>query len=238
MAEVTNTNMEKHFFIYILENPEQFSKVESYYFNNNDIMFVYSVIREEYLRSEKHIVPSPKQIFSMVKLADTENKINDKVLQLLLKSDNSDMSLEWLLPRFKAWKIKNKINEDIVKGIELVRGIENVNLNDATEIAQKLKNIFNNTMVVDDDDDDLGLDFDDPESHKQEISKNSIQSGWSCIDGILGGGWFKSTFNVIMGETNVGKCSHYQTVIKIRNKKSGEIQEISIGDFYKNVNQH
>lgn len=205
MAEVTNTNMEKHFFIYILENPEQFSKVESYYFNNNDIMFVYSVIREEYLRSEKHIVPSPKQIFSMVKLADTENKINDKVLQLLLKSDNSDMSLEWLLPRFKAWKIKNKINEDIVKGIELVRGIENVNLNDATEIAQKLKNIFNNTMVVDDDDDDLGLDFDDPESHKQEISKNSIQSGWSCIDGILGGGWFKSTFNVIMGETNVGK---------------------------------
>jgi hypothetical protein len=54
----------------------------------------------------------------------------------------------------------------------------------------------------------------------------------SSIDSILGGGWSKSTLNVIMGETNVGKCSHYQTIIKIRNKKTGKIKNLTIGELY------
>lgn len=233
-----NTNMEKHYFVHILDNPDQFSKVEPYFFKNSDIMFIYSVIREDYIKSENHIVPSPQQIYAMVKLADSDGKINDKVINLLLKSDNSDISLEWILPRFKAWKIKNQLNGDMLKGIELVRGLEEIDLNNVTEIAQKLKGIFDNSLSVDDDDSDLGDDFDDPESHKQEISKNSIPSGWSCIDSILGGGWFRSTFNVIMGETNVGKCFFANTYISIRNKKTGNIQKIKTIDFYNMIKKN
>ena len=205
MAETMNTNMEKHYFIYILDNPDQFSKVETYFFKNSDIMFVYTVIREEYLRSESHIVPSTQQIVAMVKLADQDNKISNGVLKLLLQSDNSDISSEWLVPRFKAWKIQNQIKGDVMKGIEMVRGIEEINYDNVIDVAQKLKSMFGNVLLVDDDDQDLGSDFDDPESHKQQISKNSIMTGWPCIDSILSGGWSKSTLNVIMGETNVGK---------------------------------
>lgn len=205
MPSVANTNMEKHYFTWIMDHPEQISKVGSYFFKNQDIQFIYSVIREEYIKSEKHIVPSPQQILSMVKLADVDNKINIKVIQLLLKSDNSDISDDWLLPRFKAWKIQNQLKNDVLKSIDMVRGIEDVNYDNIQEVASKLKNLFNNVMLVDDDDDDLGDDFDDPESHKQKIQKNTIPSGWSSIDNILGGGWSKSTFNVLMGETNVGK---------------------------------
>ena len=205
MAESMNTNMEKHYFIYILDNPDQFSKVEPFFFKNSDIQFIYTVIREEYQRSESHIVPSITQIYSMVKLSDQDGKINDKVIKLLLQSDNSDISQEWLLPRFKGWKIQNQLKGDMLKGIDMVRGIEEINYDNIVEVAQKLKGMFGNVLLVDDDDDDLGADFDDPESHKQLISKNNILSGWACIDSILGGGWSKSTFNVIMGETNVGK---------------------------------
>jgi len=232
MAEVMNTNMEKHYFIYILDNPEQFSKVEPFFFKNSDIQFIYTVIREEYLRSESHVVPSVQQIYSMIKLSDQDNKINDKVIKLLLQSDNTDISQEWLLPRFKGWKIQNQIKGDMLKGIDMVRGIEEINYDNIVSVAQKLKGMFGNVLLVDDDDNDLGEDFDDPESHKQLISKNNIPSGWQSIDGILGNGWSKSTLNVIMGETNVGKCSHYQTLIKIKNKKTGKIQKISIGNLY------
>lgn len=233
MAEAMNTNMEKHFFIYILDTPDQFSKVEPYFFKNSDIQFVYTVIREEYLRSESHIVPSTQQIVAMVKLADQEGKISMAILKLLLQSDNSDMGMEWLLPRFKAWKIENQLNGDMLKTIDMVRNIKGeINYDTMVEVAQKIKGIFGNVLLVDDDDSDLGMDFDDPESHKQLISKNSIHTGWPCIDSILGGGWSKSTLNVIMGETNVGKCSHYQTLVKIRNKSTGKIQEISIGALY------
>lgn len=205
MAETMNTNMEKHYFVYILDNPDQFSKVEPFFFKNSDIQFVFTVIRDEYLRSESHVVPSTQQIVAMVKLADQDNKISMPVLKLLLQSDNSDLSQEWLLPRFKAWKIQNQLNGDIIKGIDMVRGIKEIDYNNVVEIAQKLKGMFGNVLLVDDDDQDLGADFDDPESHKQLISKNCIPTGWSCIDSILGGGWSKSTLNVIMGETNVGK---------------------------------
>ena len=205
MAEVMNTNMEKHYFIYILDNSDQFSKVEPFFFKNSDIQFVYTVIREEYLRSESHIVPSPQQIYSMVKLADQGKTVNDKVVKLLLQSNNSDISEEWLLPRFKGWKIQNQLKGDMLRSIDMIRNIEDVGYDNVVEIAQKLKGVFNNVLLVDDDDQDLGSDFDDPESHKQQTSKNFIPTGWPCIDTILGGGWSKSTLNVIMGETNVGK---------------------------------
>lgn len=236
MAEIMNTNMEKHFFTHILDNPDQFSKVEPFFFKNSDIIFIYTVIRDEYLRSESHIVSSPQQIYAMVKLSDRDGAINDKVIQMLLKSDNSDISNEWLLPRFKAWKIRNQLDSDVLKSIELIHGIDKTDLTNVTEIAHKLKTIFNNSLGVDDDDTDLGEDFDDPESHKQQISKNSIPTGWSCIDSILGGGWSRSTFNVIMGETNVGKCQHYDTQIVIRNKKTGLSKTVKIGDFFKKSN--
>jgi len=232
MAEAMNTNMEKHYFIHILDNPEQFSKVEPFFFRNSDIQFIYTVIRDEYIKSESHIIPSPQQIYSMVKLADQDNKINDKVIKLLLQSDNADISQEWLSPRFKAWKIKNQLKGDALKMIDMIRGIDEIDYDDVTEIAQKTKTMFNNVLLVDDDDQDLGEDFDDPESHKQQISKNSIPTGWSSIDSILGGGWSKSTLNVIMGETNVGKCSKSDTPIRIKSKKTGEIKEITIGDFF------
>ena len=235
MAEVMNTNMEKHYFIYILDNPEQFSKVEPFFFKNSDIQFIFSVIREEYLKSESHIVPSIQQIYSMVKLCDQDNKINDKVIKLLLQSDNSDISQEWLAPRFKSWKIQNQLKGDMLKGIDMIRGIEEVNYENVVEIAQKMKGMFGNVLLIDDDDQDLGEDFDDPESHKQMVSKNSIPSGWSCIDSILHGGWSKSTLNVIMGETNVGKCQHFDTQVVIKNKKTGEIKKIKIGEFYEAV---
>lgn len=205
MADVTNTNQEKHYFVHILENPDQFSKVEPYFFKNSDIMFIYSVIRDEYIRSESHTVPSINQIYSMVKLADQENKISDKVIKLLLQSDNGDISSEWLTPRFKSWKIKNQLQGDMLKGIDFVRSLDDIDYDNVVDVAQKIKGMFSNVLLVDDDDQDLGDDFDDPESHKQEISKNCIPTGWQCIDTILGGGWSKSTLNVIMGETNVGK---------------------------------
>jgi archaellum biogenesis ATPase FlaH len=205
MAESMNTNMEKHYFIYILDNPDQFSKVEPFFFKNSDIQFIYTVIREEYLKNTSHIVPSSQQIYAMIKLSDHDHKINDKVIKILLESDNSDISEYWLLPRFKGWKIQNQLKGDMLKGIDMVRGIEEINYDNIVEVAQKLKGMFGNVLLVDDDDQDLGADFDDPESHKQLLSQNNVPTGWPCVDNILGGGWSKSTLNVIMGETGGGK---------------------------------
>jgi hypothetical protein len=230
--EVMNVNMEKNFFTFILDNPIQFQKVENYFFKNNDIQFIYTIIRDEYLQSKN--VPSPQQIIDMIKLNDPENKIPNDVIKIILKNDISDKS-SWIEERFKAWKISNLVRNNTMKVIDEIRGLHDIDLENAQSVLSKIKNIYNNIPLIDDDDMDLGDDFDDPESHKQDIAKYKIPTGWSSVDKILSGGWDMSTFNVLMGETNIGKCCVSETNIKIRNKKTNKIYQITIGDFYKMI---
>ena len=229
MPEVMNVNMEKNFLTYIIENPAQFSRVENYFFKNENIQFINVNVKDEYLKSKK--VPSPQQIVDMIKLNDPEGRISNDIIKIVLKNDISDKK-DWIENRFRAWRMSNMVRENTSLVIEKLRTLEDIDLDNVKSVVANIRNLYNNIPLLDEDEDDLGDDFDDPESHRQEISKYRIPSGWSNIDKILQGGWDMSTFNVIMGETNVGKCCKSDTMIKIRNKKTAEIMKISIGDFY------
>jgi replicative DNA helicase len=212
MQEVIDTNMEKLFFSYIMENSEQFYKVEPFFFKNTEISFVYQVIREEYLKSKNKVIPTPKQILAMVQLYDTDEKISKNVLKILLTENTKDVEMEWLEPRFKAWKLSNHSRSAVLKAIEQIRSIKDIDYDNVKEVTQTIQNTFSSLTHMDDDDNDLGDDFDDPEKHKQLLSLNKIHSGWSCIDKLLGGGWDLGTLNVILGETNVGKSIWMQNM--------------------------
>ena len=43
-------------------------------------------------------------------------------------------------------------------------------------------------------------------------------------------------FNVVLSSRQSGKCLTFNTLIKIKNKKTGEIEEITIGEFYNKFN--
>lgn len=231
MPEVMNPNMEKNFFTYILENPNQFSKVDAYFFKNEHIQFIYSIVKEEYQTSKVRKVPSPQQIVDMIKLNDPENNIPDATIKIVLKNDISDKK-DWLETRFRAWKLSNMVKNKTSKTIEEIRNLQDIDLTNVQNIVSKIRNLYNEIPLIDDDEDDVGEDFDDPQNHIQDYSKYKIPSGWSSVDKILSGGWDLATFNVLMGETNIGKCSISSTYIKVKNKKSGTIMDIKIGDFY------
>lgn len=230
--EVMNAQTEKFFFTYIMDNPTQFLKVEPGYFKNDDIQFIYKIVRDEYLVSKNKKTPSPQQVVAMIKLQDPEEKISNNVIKAILKNDNSVHEKEWLENRFKAWRMSNMIRNKTYEGIELIRNLKEIDLENVSDIGAQIKSIFGNISLLEDDDQDLGADFDDPESHKQETSKNKISTGWPNVDILLHGGWDKGTFNCLMGETSVGKCCKSDTYIKIKNKKTMEIRKIKIGDFY------
>jgi replicative DNA helicase len=203
--EVMNAQMEKFFFTWVLEHPTQFYKVEPEFFKNDDIQFIYKVVRDEYIVSKEKRTPSPQQIVAMIKLRDPEEKISNNVIKAILKNDNSVHEQSWLESKFKAWRLSNLLKNNAYEGIELIRNLKEIDYENVSDVANKLKSIYQNLSLVEDDDQDLGADFDDPENHKQETSKNKISSGWGNVDLILHGGWDKGTFNVLMGETNVGK---------------------------------
>lgn len=236
MSEVVTANLEKIFLTYILQNPNQISRVEPHFFQNESIQFVYGIIRDGFVNSKSKIVPKPQQIVTMVRSADpNQESVKNEILKTLLKNDNSDHDKEYVEQKFRAWKLSNMVRNNVHKTIDEIRGMNDIDYDNVSEIASKIKAMYSEVSLLDDDEEDLGEDFDDPESHKQDLLVNKIKTGWNSIDVVTGGGWDLATFNIFLGETSIGKCTDYQTLIKIRNKKTKDVLSISIGDFYKMI---
>lgn len=202
--EKITAGMEKIFFRYILDNPIQIEKIEPNYFKNNDIRFVYSVIREEYLRSKTKKIPSNNQIQAMVKMRSQEYDVSPEVLKKLLKSSNDKYGEEWLNEKFKAWKLDNVTKDHVMKSVEYLRSVDPTDYDNVKDIATKIKNISNEIELIDDDE-ALGEDFDDPTAHKQDEEIDKLPTGWKTMDSVLSGGWDYSSLSLLIGETSVGK---------------------------------
>jgi len=212
MAEKLNTGMEKIFFHYILDNLSQFEKVEPIFFKHDDIQFIYAVVRDEYLINKNKSRPTPEQIYAMVKLNDTEKKIPDNLIKQLLKGDNTSYEKEWMEPRFNAWKLSNTCKNHVMKSIDYIRGLDEVNYENVVDISSKIKKMFSDISIADSNDSDLGDDFDDPESHMITETNKKMSTGWSTMDTLLDGGWDQAALCVLVGETNVGKSMWMQNI--------------------------
>lgn len=235
MADVANVNIEKAFFVKILNEPDQFYKVKPHFFTNEQIRIIYEVVRDNFIKDKDKIVPSPKQIWTMISLVDTEKIVTKESFKIIMSEDLSEYQHDWLDSRFRSWKVSKHTRDQIKESIDLIRGMDEINYDNVMDIAIRLKDKFSEIDSLNNDTSDLGDDFDDPESHKQLISERKMPTGWGNMDKILGGGWDHATLNIIMGETNVGKCSNPLTIIKLRNKKTNNIVEMTIGDFHEMI---
>lgn len=211
--------LEKVFFNYILKNKKYFEIVKPYFFRNSEIQFVYGVIRNYIINSTESQVPTNRQILDMVTLEDKESIITKEILKSILNIDLKEYSeKDFILPKFNAWILSNRLKTGTVDIIDETRNLDNIsNFEKAIETANKIRSIIDemsSTNFIQDD--DLGSDFDEPESHVQDSSKFKVRCGFDTIDHMLGGGWDISTLNVIMAQTNGGKCFFGDGYIKIR----------------------
>jgi hypothetical protein len=218
--------LEKVFFNYILKNKKYFELVKPYFFKNNEIIFVYDIIRKYMISKSDIDIPSPRQILDMVSIEDKNGVITKEILKSILQVNLNEYSeKDFIIPKFNAWILGNRIKTGTVDIIEETRGLDAISdFDKAKDTADRIKQIINemsSTNFIDDD--DLGSDFDDPESHMQDSSKLKVKSGFETIDHMLGGGWDIQTLNMLMAETNGGKCVYSNTEIKIKNKNTNTI---------------
>ena len=209
----TNPEMEKIFFQHILKNPANFEKVDPVFFDHNEIQLVYKVIRDEYLVSSKHEVPSKEQIVAMVKSNDPEGNVTNDILKRLLSApDKLNYSDEWLAPRFNAWKLSKTSKDHVMKAIDYIRGMDETDFDKVSEVSMRIQKMFSDINVVNDTGLDNLFDFDDPDAHMVTESTKKISTGWTCVDQILDGGWDQASLVVLIGETNVGKSMWMQNI--------------------------
>lgn len=208
-------SLEKIFFAYVIRNKRFLPVVESFFFKNREIEFVYDIIRTYMLSGNNIDLPSNKQILEMVQLEDENGMITRELLKGMLSVDLGEYSeTDFIVPRLNAWLLTNRIKAGTVDVVDATRDIENlIDFEDVVSAANKIKEIVNNmsnTNFVDDD--DLGSDFDDPESHYQDNAAVKIDTGFPTINHVMGSGWDRSTLNVLMGETNAGKSLWMQNL--------------------------
>jgi hypothetical protein len=103
----------------------------------------------------------------------------------------------------------------------------------STEVVEKVRNMLSNETAINFDF-NLGSDFFDPQSHKQSrLSRTS--SGYNYIDLCLKGGYWGGSLIVFLSGPKYGKCVEKNTMIRIKNKKTGVITTISMIDFFNNI---
>lgn len=233
--------IEKIFFGYIMDNKKYFQVVEPFYFKNNEIQFVYNIIRKYVSQNNEIELPSPKQILEMINLEDKDGLITKEILKSVLSVNLSEYDEQhFILPRFNSWILANRIKTGTVDIIDETRNLDGINdfestINTANKIKLLVEQMTNTSFVTDDE--DLGSDFDDVESHIQDSSKFKVRSGIKSLDSMLGGGWDVGTLNIIMGETNSGKCCWYGSNQYFRNKITGEIKNIDFKTFFSEISQ-
>lgn len=235
---MTTPQLEKIYFNYILINKNYFDIVKPYFFRNVEIQFVYGILRTYMLKSSENKVPSNRQILDMVNIEDKEGIITKEILKSILKVDLSEYSeKDFILPRFNSWVLINRIKTGAVDIVDETRDLDEIgDFNKAVEAADRIRSIIDemsSTNFIQDD--DLGSDFDYAENHIQDSSKFKVKTGFETIDHMLGGGWDVGTLNILMGMSNSGKCTFFDTLITIRNKENNEIIKDKIGRIFTEI---
>lgn len=224
-------HLEKITFHSILNNKEYVNIVKPNFFKSPNYSDLYKIASE--FVNKFNQTPSKQQMLELVKIRNLTNVTVDFIDTLYdIKLDNYEQ--DWLEESVEAWIEFNKLDSSVENLLTYLKTtkISTENVKNVVETAKDI--IIDGTNI--DFKFDEGLDFFNPESHKQPVY-DTFATGYPYLDTVLGGGWSTKALYVIAGENKIGKCLNINTLIKIKNKKTGKIIELSIGDFYKMQNK-
>jgi replicative DNA helicase len=200
------SNREKIFLHYILKYPVFFKNVESHYFKNKEIRFVYELIKKEFEKSKNKIVSSVNEIYDIIKNNDKDDLFSDDLIKSILKIDLSKYREdEYILPNLKSWILINKTSDGIIDSVDKLRDVKEDNPENIFEIINEVRLKMDDATKPDYTDVNIGSDFDSVDDHYQDAVYNKIPTGWETLNKLLGGGLDRKTLNVLMAQTNGGK---------------------------------
>jgi hypothetical protein len=222
-----SNHLEKIAFHSILNNKEYVNVVKPNFFETPNYPELYKAAADFVTKYNQ--TPTKEQVFELIKIRNLTNVTHEFVDALYdFKLDAYDP--EWLEESIQAWIEFKKLDTSVESLLTYLKTtkISTENVKSVVETAKDI--IIDGTNI--DFKFDEGLDFFNPESHRQP-TLDTFSTGYPYLDIVLGGGWSTKALYVIAGENKIGKCTCGNTKIKVRNKKSGDIVELNMQDFYK-----
>jgi len=224
---------EQIFFFYILDNRIYLNTTKPEFFTNQTLREMFEIAKDHTLRYEK--APSREQMTELIKVKGISDKISEDIIGALYntKEQLENYDQKWLEENVGSWIRIRNLDNVMRKSIAFMK-TSNITAENAAETVEIVRSMLTTETAIDFNF-NLGTDFFDAKSHKQtRLARAS--SGYEYIDICMKGGYWKGSLVGFLGGPKSGKCVVPQTLIKIRNKKTGEIKEISMEEFH-NINK-
>lgn len=222
------THLEKIFFHYLLDRKELLGLVKDRFFETADIKKIYQLCSE--FTEKYNTVPTKSQINELVKMKGLTEDLDPSKIDYLYEVNLKEYDEDWLKETAESWIEYKNLDLSVFDLLNYLKTTK-VTTDNVKDVVQNAKNIISerNNLQFNFDE---GLDFFNPESHIQPLA-DTFSSGIPMIDLVLGGGWYSKALFCFIGEMKIGKCTSYDTMITVRNKKTGLIEKIQVGDFHK-----
>jgi len=122
-----------------------------------------------------------------------QKSVIDQLKSVFIKVGDSD--LDYVKKEFSNFCINQNLKEAIVQSVDLLKAGSYDQIKDLVDKAMKVGI-----------DNDLGHDYLlDFEERTTEINRNSVSTGWSCIDDVMDGGLGPGELGVVVAPSGVGK---------------------------------
>lgn len=189
---------EKIFFNFFLKKPHYLKNIGLGFFSNRDLDQISKLAKSFYIKFGES--PSKDQMKALVK--DDPNEISDDIVSAVYSININEYDQDWLKRTSESWVKWKHFDKQLVKTIEYVK-TQDVSPDNVEDIVTRAIGMISTEGSINFDT-DVGLDFFNPEHHIQRKSKK-LETGWSFVDNVSGGGYDPKSLIVYAGEQNVGK---------------------------------
>jgi len=195
-----NQHLENIWFKAVIENPSYIETTEPGYFKNSDYQEAFKVVKSFWRKYNQ--IPSKNQVRESAKLLKIQDKLSDSLLESMWSISLSDYDSDWLSQNTQAWIEWKTLEKSALDSINYIKSTE-VTPDNIKDVISTYKSIIVDRNKIDFSF-DMGLNFKDPDSHKQPSSM-TFSSGYDYIDFCLGGGFSAKSLYVLLGQPKVGK---------------------------------
>ena len=228
---MNNEHVEPVWFCSIVSDPIYIESGKATFFKDKRHQEAFKIVKSFWKKYNE--IPTPSQVKEVVKMLNLGDKLPENQVDTLFGYNLSDYDPQWLKENTEAWIEWKNLEQSALDSITYIKSTP-VNVDNIKDVVNTFKSI-----IVDRNNLDfsfnLGLDFTDPDAHRQP--KNStFSSGYDFIDLALGGGFSAKSLYVFLGQPKVGKC--FLGTAQIRKGVTGEMYKISIKDFFNMLNSN
>jgi KaiC/GvpD/RAD55 family RecA-like ATPase len=195
-----NTHLENVWFCSIVSDPIYIESANPSFFKDLKYQEAFKIVKSFWKKYNQ--IPSANQVREIVKILKLEDKLPEYQVEAIFDINLNEYDPEWLRENTEAWIEWKNLEQSAMDSITYIKSTE-VTPENIKDVVNTFKTIINDRNSLDFSF-DLGLDFNEPENHKQPKS-STFSSGYDFIDLVLGGGFSAKNLYVLLGQPKVGK---------------------------------